>query len=199
MSIETSNYFFNKELHTEIATELNAFATSKNVQVSRWVNNSKGRQIVTYIVHEGERHQFSSKQENVLFKTSVDAGRGGKVYDETGMLNEIRQFLNSIVIDEAISDEPIDGFYYSDDEAIAGEPQFALDVNEQYEAYLDSFGDAATDTPEGFAARWQYITVDDFDDMRFRSNMEIELGFVYFDEIRTFIETELAKREAINV
>lgn len=199
MSIETSNYFFNKELHTEIATELNTLASRKNVQVSRWVNNSKGRQIVTYIVHEGERNQFASKQGNVLFKTSEDAGRGGKVYDETEMLTEVRQFLNSVTVEEITNDEPIDGFYYSDDEAIAGEPQFALDLSDEYNGYIDSFGDLATDTPEEFNARWQYVTSDDFDNERFRSNMEIELRFVYFDTIRTFIESELAKREVANV
>lgn len=198
MSIEISNYYYNAETHAEIAAELNTLASSKNVQVSRWVNNSKGHQIVTYIVHEGERNQYASKQENVLFKTSVDAGRGKKVYDETTMLAEVREFLNNIVVEGITSDEQIDGFYYSDDDAIAGEPQFALDVNEQYSAYLDSFGDAATDMPDEFNARWQYVTSEDFDDARFRNNMEIELRFVCFDEIRTFIESELAKREVAN-
>lgn len=98
--ITTSVYYYKKELHTEIAEELNRLASSKNVQVSRWVNNSKGRQIVTYIVHTGDRNDFASRQENVLFKTSVDAGRGNRVMDEQGMMAEIRQYLNSITIDE---------------------------------------------------------------------------------------------------
>lgn len=194
MAIDTNKYFFNKALHIEVATELNALANSKGVQVSRWVNNSKGRQVITYIVHRGERADRAVDQADVLFKTSVDAGRGGRVYDETGMMREVRQYLDSLVADGAI-----EGFYYSDDDTIAGEPQFALDVNEQYEAYLASLGDEATDTPEQFEERWKYITSDDFDDPLFLNNMQTELKFVYFDEIRTFIETELAKREAANV
>lgn len=105
MSIVTSIYFFNKDQHVAIATELNERAASKNVQVSRWVNNSKGRQIVTYIVHTGERNQFASKQEGVLFQTSVDAGRGNRVRDETSMMNEVLAFLNSIVTDTEYSIE----------------------------------------------------------------------------------------------
>lgn len=98
--INSQKFYYKKELHTEIAEELNRQASSKKVQVNRWVNNSKGRQIVTYMVHTGERNDFASRQENVLFKTSVDAGRGNRVMDEQSMMSEIRQFLNSIAVDE---------------------------------------------------------------------------------------------------
>lgn len=105
MSIVTSAYFFNKDQHVALATELNERAASKNVQVSRWVNNSKDRQIVTYIVHTGERNQFASKQEGVLFQTRFDAGRGNRVQDETSMMNEVSVFLNSIVTEVEYSIE----------------------------------------------------------------------------------------------
>jgi len=98
--IDTTKYFFNKFSHEAMAEEINTLAARKNVQVSRWVNNSKGRQIVTYKIHTGERCDFGSKQENVLFETCVDAGRGNKVRDETDMLNQIREYLNSIESDD---------------------------------------------------------------------------------------------------
>ena len=66
MAIDTNKYFFNKDLHIEVATELNALANSKGVQVSRWVNNSRGRQIVTYIVHRGERADRAVDQADVV-------------------------------------------------------------------------------------------------------------------------------------
>jgi len=97
--INSKKFYYKKEIHTEIAEELNRLASSKNVQVSRWVNNSKGRQIVTYMVHEGERNDFANRQENVLFKTSIDAGRGNRVTNEQGMMAEVRQYLNSITVD----------------------------------------------------------------------------------------------------
>lgn len=124
MTIQTSTYFFNAEQHTEMAEEANAIASRKNVQVSRWVNNSKGRQIVTYMVHTGERAARAVDQQDVQFKTSFDAGRGGRVKNETGMLNEVMAFLNSIeepqeIVIELGTDDYInisnqdDGYYYS--------------------------------------------------------------------------------------
>jgi hypothetical protein len=98
--INSQKFYYKKEIHTELAEELNRLASNKNVQVSRWVNNSKGRQIVTYMVHTGERNEFASRQENVLFKTSVDAGRNNRVRDEQSMMTDVRQYLNSIPVDE---------------------------------------------------------------------------------------------------
>jgi hypothetical protein len=100
MTIDTSKYFFKKELHTEIAIEINRLATRKHVSVSRWVNNSKPRQTVTYIVHTGERNQYASKQNNVLFQVSEQSSRQMQIMDETTMLEQVRVFLNSIVVDE---------------------------------------------------------------------------------------------------
>lgn len=98
--IETSKYYWNKDVHTEIANEINALATSKDVQVSRWVNNSKGRQVVTYKIHTGERNEFGSKQENVIFEISEDSGRGNKIYNEVAMLQAVRAELNKIIVDK---------------------------------------------------------------------------------------------------
>jgi hypothetical protein len=101
---------------------------------------------------------------------------------------------NQIDIITSDDNDEIDGFWYSDDDAIAGEPQFVTDVDEQYSEYLVSFGPEATDTPEEFAGRWQYITADDIeDDEQLRDNLRIEQKFIYFDNIRRFVETELAK------
>lgn len=86
--IETTVYFYNKSAHIAAADELNALASAKGVQVSRWINNSRGRQVATYIVHTGERASRSDKQEGVIFKTSLDSGYGRKIYDETGLMAE---------------------------------------------------------------------------------------------------------------
>lgn len=96
--IDTQSYYFNKTIHTEMAQEINLLAASKKVEVSRWVNNSKNRQIVTYIVHTGERNSFAAKQENVLFKVSVDAGRGKRITDEMDMMRQIEDHLNTIAV-----------------------------------------------------------------------------------------------------
>lgn len=96
MAIDTSKFFFNKAAHVEIATELNIAASSKGVQVSRWVNNSKGRQIITYKVHRGERADRAIDQTAVLFEIFEDAGRGRQVRNETAMLNECAAFVASI-------------------------------------------------------------------------------------------------------
>lgn len=96
MAIDTSKYFFNKAAHVEIATELNIAASSRGVQVSRWVNNSKGRQIITYKVHRGERADRAIDQTAVLFEIFEDAGRGRQVRNETAMLNECAAFVASI-------------------------------------------------------------------------------------------------------
>jgi|GEM_PF-3850871 len=98
--MDVTKFYFNKSQHTAMGNEINELAASKNVTVSRWVNNSKGRQIITYKIHTGERNQFGSKQENVLFETQEDAGRGRKVYDETEMLKAVLDYLNSMVIEE---------------------------------------------------------------------------------------------------
>ncbi len=97
--IDTSKFFFNKTNAVETAEVINELATSKGVQVSRWVNNSKGRQIVTYIVHTGERNDFASKQEGVLFTVKTDAGRGNQVKDESSMMQQVITFLNSIIVE----------------------------------------------------------------------------------------------------
>ncbi len=103
--IDTTKFFFNKNQHVALAESANELATSKNVSVSRWQNNSKGRQIVTYIVHTGERNDFASKQENVLFSINEDSGRGGKIYDESAMLNAVIAYLHTIEIETINSDE----------------------------------------------------------------------------------------------
>jgi hypothetical protein len=64
--INSQKFYYKKEIHTEIAEELNRLASDKNVQVSRWVNNSKGRQIVTYMkvsamISPAVRKTFCSK------------------------------------------------------------------------------------------------------------------------------------------
>lgn len=196
--IETTKFFYNKNLHTEIATELNQLASSKQAQVSRWVNNSKGRQVVTYIVHTGERNEFASKQENVLFKTSEDAGRGRKVDDETNLMQQVREFLNSIVAET--SESELVGFYYSTDDEISGEPQFTTDIEHEYLTYLDTFGAEATDTHDEFVDRWIYITAEALADgvypytgEELRHNIETDISHCYDDDIREFIDKYLDK------
>lgn len=191
--IETTVYYYNREAHSEEAGELNAMASQKGMQVSRWVNNSKNRQIVTYMVHTGERNQFASRQENVLFETSVDAGRGGRVTDETAMMREVRQFLaeyNAPVEQPAL----IDGFYYSGDETIAGEPQFATNLDDAYSGFVEAFGDEADMTQGEFEDVWTHIDSDAIaGSEQLRENLRNDLRFVYDDSIRAFIEVELAK------
>lgn len=99
MTIDTSKFYFNRDAHTDLAETANSMAAQKNVSVSRWVNNSKGRQIVTYIVHTGARNEFASKQDGILFQVVEDAGRGGRVYDETALLNQVIAYINSIVVE----------------------------------------------------------------------------------------------------
>lgn len=103
--IDTTKFFFNKNTHVALAESANELADTVNVTVSRWVNNSKGRQIVTYMIHTGERNQFASKQENVLFTVVEDAGRGNKVRDESAMLNQVIDFLNTLEAPESESND----------------------------------------------------------------------------------------------
>lgn len=104
---------------------------------------------------------------------------------------------------ETDKDEPvrenspaINGFYYSDSEYIAGDPQFVTRENydAQYTAHVGNLGDEAFSRDE-FDDQWQWITADDFEDERLRSNMRAELRFCYFPEITAFIEAQLAAYE----
>lgn len=126
--IDTTKFFWNKDAQIERATALNALAATKNVQVSRWVNNSRGRQIVTYIVHTGERNQYASKQEGVLFEMSEDAGRGNQVRDEAGMMAAVRDFLNGIVIETPAATDTV--YDVSHDLIGDSAPATAADVRE---------------------------------------------------------------------
>lgn len=159
------------------AEKINTLATSKNVTVSRWVNNSKGRQIVTYMVHTGERNQFASKQENVQFTVSVDAGRGNRVSaeQETGMMAQVAEYLNSIVTEETASYEltadGLDGIATAADFAyIAAQfetEQFTVEIierNNELRAYATrrdgDFDDC--DTTPSAQRDWRKITNDEF-------------------------------------
>lgn len=111
--IEISKYYYNRDQHSELATEINLLAEKHGLQVSRWVNNSKGRQIITYKIHTGERNQFGSKQEGVQFKIAADSGRGKYVTDETEMLWAVKNYLKTLETDEP---EASDATYINIDE-----------------------------------------------------------------------------------
>jgi hypothetical protein len=149
--IDTTKYYWNKELHTATAELANEKAATRNMQVSRWVNNSKGRQIVTYIVHTGERNDFASRQEGILFQVSEDAGRGGRIENEMNMLSAVIGYLNSLP--EATSEAAADALYEmtGDDFDNSGVPMTAADVAEwvsqtwhsdDYDYAVTEFGDA---------------------------------------------------------
>jgi hypothetical protein len=164
--IDTNKYFYSKNMHVELAEELNRIAARKGVQVSRWVNNSKNRQIVTYMVHEGERNQFASKQENVLFSINEDAGRGGQIYDEQAMIREVRAFLNSLPeLYEVVSE------YVGDSEPATLEEITEIVSDWEYEGWTlevhthgddvlmyayDETGDA--ERPNSFSHGWTEVT-----------------------------------------
>lgn len=96
MTIEINKFFYNKNIHTEMAIEINKLATRNGVSVSRWVNNSKNRQVITYAVHTGERSPRASSQENKLFEVKLDSGYGRRVTDETEAMDKIVEFLKNI-------------------------------------------------------------------------------------------------------
>lgn len=114
--IEISKYYYNRDQHSELATEVNILAEKHGLQVSRWVNNSKGRQIITYKIHTGERNQFGSKQENVQFEITEDSGRGKYVTDETEMLWAVKNYLKTLATDESETTETPDATYINIDE-----------------------------------------------------------------------------------
>lgn len=90
----------------------------------------------------------------------------------------------------------ITGFYYSDSEYIAGDPQFVpLEYYDaQYTAHVENLGDEAFSREE-FDEQWQWVTAEDFEDELIRANMRAELGYCYYPEITAFIKTQLAAYE----
>lgn len=169
--IDTNKYFYNKREHTDYADELNSYAARKGVQVSRWVNNSKSRQIVTYIVHEGERNQYASKQENALFSVNEDAGRGGTIYDETTMMNAVMNFLQGLpevftVVSELVGDSEPATFAQLVDVVAGWEPYdgWTLEVHDdgdEIRVYAYDATDEA-DIPNSFAMDWYRVRDDIF-------------------------------------
>ena len=99
MTIEISKYYFNKDTHSELGTLANTLASNRGLQVSRWQNNSSNRTTITYMIHLGERADQSRYQKDVEFKVSEISRRGGKIYDETKMLESIIQFLKAIELE----------------------------------------------------------------------------------------------------
>lgn len=92
------------------------------------------------------------------------------------------------------TDDEIDGFWYSDDEEIAGEPQFTLDLDTEYENYQEVFPEAYEETREEFEDRWQWVDADTIaDDEQLRQNLRVTSDYIYDDRIVKFVETELAK------
>jgi hypothetical protein len=112
--IETAKFYYNKESHIELANQVNALADKKGVSVSRWQNNSKNRVKVTYHVHTGDRNDFGSRQENVMRTESDESRRGGKIYDETQMMESIIKFLNTLP-DAVEESDDTDAYYNIDD------------------------------------------------------------------------------------
>jgi hypothetical protein len=188
--IDTTKYYWNKELHTATAELANEKAATRKVQVSRWVNNSKGRQIVTYIVHTGERNDFASRQDGILFQVSEDAGRGGRIENEMDMLNAVIKYLNT----------PINGFWLCDESSAgetwtATEDSFANEINSGIEIWsLET-----EEEVDNWRKMWQWITRDDIlDNERLRDNLIIDLKrhAIFDDRIIEFINEAVAAAEA---
>lgn len=93
----------------------------------------------------------------------------------------------------------IDGFWFSTDEAIAGEPQFTSDIDGEYAAYRDSFGAEATDSYEEFCDRWSWVDAGDIQDAGSRefANWKIDVKFAYDPDIRAFLAAQIAARETM--
>jgi len=191
--IETNKFFFNKDEHTELAQDANMLAQSHGLQVSRWVNNSNGRQIVTYRVHSGERNQFGSKQENVQFEVSEDAGRGNKIRDESTMLHAVIEYLRSIESGDDNEEPTITEFWMHDQGLYAGETQFYIDIDRAYIDAVSSFGASEVGDIDSFRDNWKLIDTDDFEDEYFRDNMKIDKQSIYDDLILKFVNINLAK------